>query len=170
MSDFNHTVLELLAFCGKGLANSTLKDVYEQLKNLLKAKILGTSTVQGIDPEVLLTQYEQNPEIWQGPMQAALAEAQVDKDEEIMTAAKHLLDAVKPSIGTGTVQNFNNNASGTQINNVNIDNKTVSNHSAYYQESEFFDKVREFNGLRTRTTYRRNPATGGHSIEGIELE
>jgi hypothetical protein len=55
------------------------------------------------------------------------------------------------------------NGSGTQFNigNTAIGHQTVYNHQA----SEFFDEVK--NGVRT--TYKRNPITGGREIVGQEL-
>jgi len=159
-------VLEILAFCGKGLANAGLKDLYERWKGLIKSKIAGTTVTKTVGPEELLEQYEQNPDTWRQPMKAALDEADVDKDEEIVNGALRLLVAMKPTQDIGTVQGFNNSGSGTQI---NIGNKAINNHTVYNQASEFFDEIDERNGSRTRTTYRRDPVTGARIIVGKQL-
>lgn len=159
-------VLEILALCGKGLANAGLKDLYEKWKELIKSKIAGTTVAQTVEPEKLLEQYEQNPDTWKLPMKLALDEAQVDKDEAIVNGALHLLASMKPSQNIGIVQGFNNNGSGTQI---NIGNKAINNHTVYNQASEFFDEVDERNGFRTRTTYRRDPITGARIPVGTQL-
>lgn len=159
-------VLEILAFCGKGLANAGFKDLYEKWKGLIQSKIGGTSIAKTIEPEKLLDQYEQSPKIWEPPMKAALDEAQVCKDEEIVNGALRLLDLMKPSQNIGNDQSFNNSGSGTQI---NIGNKAINNHTVYNQASEFFDEIDERHGFRTRNTYRRDPLTGARVIVGIEL-
>lgn len=159
-------VLEILAFCGKGLANAGFKDLYEKWKGLIKAKIAGTTVATTVEPGKLLEQYEQNPNTWKRPMQAALDEAQVDKDEEIVNGALRLHKLISHTQNTATVQGFNNSGSGTQI---NVGNKAINNHTVYNQASEFFDEINERNGFRTRTTYRRDPVTGARVIIGEEL-
>ncbi len=159
-------VLEILAFCGKGIANAGLKDFYEKWKDLVKAKIAGTTVAKTVEPKKLLEQYEQNPNTWKQPMKAALDEAQVGKDEEIVNGALRLLVSMKPSQDSGTFQGFNNNGSGIQI---NVGNKAIKNNTVYNQAPEFFDEVDEKNGFRTRTTYRRDPVTGARVIVGKEL-
>lgn len=162
----SNLVLEILAFCGKGLANASLKDIYEKWKGLIKLKIAGTTVARTLEPGKLLEQYEQNPDTWKQPMKAALEEAQVGKDEEIVNGALRLLILMKPTQDIGTVQGFNNSSSGTQI---NVGNKAINNHNVYNQASEFFDEIDERNGFRTRTTYRRDPVTGARIIVGKEL-
>jgi hypothetical protein len=68
---------------------------------------------KSIEPEKLVEEYEQNPEIWKQPMKSALDEAQVDKDDEIIKGALHLLILQKPTQQIGTVQGFSNNKTGT---------------------------------------------------------
>ncbi|PSB57822.1 hypothetical protein [Chamaesiphon polymorphus] len=58
-------VLEILAFCGKGLASAGFKDLYEKWKGLIQSKIGGTSIAKTIEPEKLRDQYEQSPKIWE---------------------------------------------------------------------------------------------------------
>ncbi|BAY49769.1 hypothetical protein SAMD00079811_73980 [Scytonema sp. HK-05] len=159
-------VLEILAFFGKGIANAGLKDIYEKWKKLIKAKISSTTVAKTVEPEKLLEEYEQNPDIWKEPMKAALDEAQIGKDEEIIKGALHLLGLTKPTQNNGTFQSFNNNGSGTQN---NIGNKFINNHTVYNQASEFFDEVDERSGFRIRTTYQRDHMTGARIIVGKEL-
>jgi hypothetical protein len=159
-------ILEIIAFCGKGIANAGLKDIYEQWKARIKTKISGTSVAKTIEPGKLLEEYEQNPETWKQPIKSALDEAQVDKDDEIVKGALHLLNLPQPIQEIGILQGFNNNGSGTQI---NIGNKAINKNTLYNQASEFFDEIDEKNGIRTRTTYRRDPVTGKRVIVGIEL-
>lgn len=48
--------------------------------------------------------------------------------------------------------------------------KTVYNQTVYNQQaSEFFDEIEVKNGVRMRTTYRRNPITGVREIVGTQL-
>ncbi|MHC0068801.1 hypothetical protein ACWATR_39075 [Nostoc sp. UIC 10890] len=159
-------ILELLAFCGKGIANAGLKDIYEKWKARIKTKISSTNIGKSIEPEKLVEEYEQNPEIWKQPMKSALDEAQVDKDDEIIKGALHLLILQKPTQQIGTVQGFNNNGTGTQI---NVGNKGIDNSIVYNQVADFFDEIEERNGIRTRKTYRRDPGTGKPIIVNIEL-
>ena len=158
MSDIDsNSILEILAFCVKTVATAGIKDQYENFKELIKSKIANTTVAETVEPEKLLEQYQKNPHVWNQLMKAALDEAQVVKDKEIIDGALHLLASRKSTQDIGTVQGFNNNGSGTQV---NVGNQAINNHNVYNQASEFFDEIDERNGFRTRTTYRRDPATG----------
>ncbi len=65
------------------------------------------------------------------------------------------------------VQEFRNDSSGTQI---NLGNTAIGHQTVYNQQSsEFFDEVEVRNGVRVRTTYRRDPVAGTRIVVRQEL-
>jgi predicted glycosyltransferase len=165
--DLSKTILGILAFGAQGIANAGLKDLYEKFKKMIEKKISGTTVAKVVEPEILLEQCEQNPDTWKQLIKTALAEAQVDKDREIVNAVSHLWNLLTPPLqDTRTIQCFNNSGSGTQN---NTGNNITNNQTVYNQASEFFDEVNLKNGYRTRSTYQRNPITGSPTIVGIQL-
>lgn len=147
-------ILEILAFCSKGLANAGLKDLYEAWKKRVEVKLAGTTISKTIDSARLLEAYERDPNTWKQLLKVALDEVQVEKDTEIISGALQFLGLIRSAENNGTFQSFNNAGSGTQN---NIGNKVVNNHTVYNQAPEYFDEIDESSGFRIRKTYRRNP-------------
>ena len=92
------------------VAGDAIKDAYARLKSLLQQKFAGK---QGA--EVALKEHETDPTTWETPLKKALAQAQVDQDQEIVEAAKKVMTLVQPqqaALGkynvqiTGNVQGF----------------------------------------------------------------
>ena len=73
-------------------AGEVAPDAYNGLKTLIKRKFAGEPKA-----EMVLEEYETDPETYEAPLKKKLAEAGVDKDEEIIKAAQSLLEQVKPS-------------------------------------------------------------------------
>ena len=72
-------------------ASDVVPDTYNALKDLIKRKFAG-------DPkaEMVLEEHETDPETYEAPLKKKLAEAGMDKDEEIIKAAQELLKQLKP--------------------------------------------------------------------------
>lgn len=88
------TILAALAAGGAAAAQETattaVKDLYEGLKNLVKKRFAGQPAAQ-----TALEEHEKKPQVWEKPMEAALAETGADRDEEIVRRATELLAALK---------------------------------------------------------------------------
>ncbi len=88
-------ILTALALGGGLVAKKTVeeatKDSYEAIKKLIAQKFSGKPEAQ-----MALTKYEEKPKIWEAPLKDALIEVSADKDEEIMTMTKHLMEKIEP--------------------------------------------------------------------------
>ncbi|MDZ8028953.1 MAG: hypothetical protein RMY36_030640 [Nostoc sp. SerVER01] len=80
-----------------GAAEAIGGDAFNSLKNLIKRKFVGKSKA-----EMILAEYEKQPEVWEAPLKAELVEVGADKDEDILKKAKELLELVKPQEISGT--------------------------------------------------------------------
>ena len=76
---------------GKDAAASVVKDAYAGLKQLVAKRFTGKPSA-----EVALAEHEGDPATWQAPLTKALAEAQVGQDEQILAAARRLLELTDP--------------------------------------------------------------------------
>src|SRR5436305_12318326 len=74
----------------KDTASQAVKDGYGKLKALLQKKLDGTPTTLAA-----LTEYENEPDIWKAPLEDGLLAAGADRDEEIITAARHIVTLVQ---------------------------------------------------------------------------
>jgi hypothetical protein len=70
-------------------ASAMVKDAYASLKALVKKRLGG-----GPGAELVVAKHEQDPETWQAPLMAELAETEADRDRDLITAAQALLDLV----------------------------------------------------------------------------
>ena len=75
----------------QGLAQGSAGEAYHNLKALIKRKFAGKPNA-----EVILEEHEKDPETYEAPLKKKLAEADADKDEEIIKAAQELLKQLKP--------------------------------------------------------------------------
>jgi hypothetical protein len=97
-------VTALAAGAGLGLKTATssaVTDAYASLKSLTLKRLTGR---QG--GELILTRYEQDPEVWQGPLTAELSAAGADNDPDLVTTAQavmSLIDAAGSQAGKYTV-------------------------------------------------------------------
>lgn len=71
-------------------AGQAVKDAYAAFKNLLRRRLGGNEA-----GEVALNRYEQRPEAWGPPLRAELTASGVDRDDEVLAAARALLDQVR---------------------------------------------------------------------------
>lgn len=95
----------------KDTAVKTVKDAYDGFKALVKSKLAGKPTA-----ELVLAEFEDDPETYDMPLKKILGQRLVDKDERIVEEAQRLLTLIqsqqaalsKHSIQiTGTVQGYN---------------------------------------------------------------
>ncbi len=84
------------------------QEFYQDLKDLIKKKFGGDTKA-----EMILEEYEQDPETFEKPLEKKLVEAGVDKDEEILNVAKKLLEKLEEQQTTaGKTTNYYGNIKG----------------------------------------------------------
>ena len=106
-------VTALAAGAAQGMTDSAsamIKDVYTSLRARVKKKLGGKPGA-----EVVLAKHEQAPEAWQAPLVAELTEAGADRDQELIAAAKALLDLIGEAGGAGKYTVDVRGAQGVQI-------------------------------------------------------
>jgi hypothetical protein len=104
-------------------AGDAVPDAYRGLKALILKKFAGKPAA-----EMVLDEHEKDPETYAAPLKKNLMEAGIDKDEEILKAAKELLEQLKShepasgtiNIGQGAKGVIGQNISGSTINQGNI--------------------------------------------------
>ena len=84
-------IIDALVAGATKAAGDAAPDAYNGLKALIKGKFAGKPTA-----EMVLKEHETDPETYKKPLEKELAEAGADKDEEIIKAARELLQEVKP--------------------------------------------------------------------------
>ena len=101
----------------KDTASQAVKDAYSGLKTLIQKRFAGQP-----EAEMALAQIEKKPEVWAAPLQDALAESGLDKDEEILKQAQQVLKLVQPQQASQGKYNINiGEAKGTVIgDNANV--------------------------------------------------
>jgi hypothetical protein len=86
---------------GKDVASSAVKDAYNGLKALLvkrfRKKAASQPSATAIDPVAVLEAHETEPSRWTGSLEDALRDSAADRDEQILAAAKALLEQADPS-------------------------------------------------------------------------
>jgi hypothetical protein len=86
---------------GKDVASTAVKDAYNGLKALLvkrfRKKAASQPSATAIDPVAVLEAHETEPSRWTGSLEDALRDSAADRDEQILAAAKALLEQADPS-------------------------------------------------------------------------
>jgi len=80
----------LVTGAGKATAGSLVKDIYQNLKGLIRRKFADNSVAN-----MILEEHEKNPKTYQEPLKEKLIEGGIDQDEEVIKKAKELLDKLK---------------------------------------------------------------------------
>jgi hypothetical protein len=75
----------------KDTAGTAVKDAYQGLKTLIKKRFESEPKAQ-----MVLEEHETDPETYEAPLKKKLAEAGIDKDEDIIKLAQELLKQAKP--------------------------------------------------------------------------
>jgi len=81
----------------KAMAEQAIKDGYQGLKTLIKNKVLGNPKA-----EMVLKEYEKNPETWKGPLEETIQEQKLDQNVEIVQAAQNFLMLVSGDHAEGS--------------------------------------------------------------------
>jgi len=87
---------------GKDLANNAIKDAYHGLKTLLMARFQKQASERGgtdavhVDPVAVLQAHETRPDTWAAPLSDVLEESRAAYDEDILRAARVLLEQADP--------------------------------------------------------------------------
>ena len=90
----------------KDTASEAIKDAYQGLKVLVQRHFSGKPKA-----ELVLDEYEKEPDVWKEPIKKALMETGIDKDEAIVKAAQALMAKVDPQ--AAAQGKFNINISGS---------------------------------------------------------
>jgi hypothetical protein len=105
------TILTALIAGTAKAAGETVPDAYKGLKALIQKKFVGKPAA-----EMILNEHEKDSETYAAPLKKNLVEAGVDKDEEILKAAKELLEQLKTlelASGASKQAQVSNNATVT---------------------------------------------------------
>jgi hypothetical protein len=110
------------ATAGKDLASSAIKDAYQGLKRLLIDRLRDKEADKpgpegaAIDPVTVLEAHEGRPDTWGAPLKEAIAQSGADHDQEILNAAKALLEQADPKgSAAGKYQVDLRGAQGVQV-------------------------------------------------------
>ncbi len=134
--DFISTILAALtagaAASGQTAASEAVENAYHTLKMLLLKKIASKQNEQ--NAQLILSKYEEKPEIWKEPLKDELIQIRADQDKEIVRMAQILLELLdqhqvtKDTFAihhTGTMQGVVQGDYNT--NTFNIDNRGDEN-------------------------------------------
>ena len=72
------------------VATAAVRDAYDGLKRLVKARLAGR-----VPAEVALAEYEADPQTWQAPLTRELELAGADDDADLVERARRLLELVE---------------------------------------------------------------------------
>ncbi|MDY7003947.1 MAG: hypothetical protein SWX82_08300 [Cyanobacteriota bacterium] len=72
-------------------AGSLVKDIYQNLKGLIKRKFADNSAAN-----MILEEHEKDPETYEAPLKKKLIAGGIDKDKEVIKKAQELLEKLKP--------------------------------------------------------------------------
>ncbi len=101
----------------QGLLQGAAQEAYHDLKALIKRKFAGNQKA-----EMILEEYETDPETYEVPLKKKLAEAGIDKDEEIIKKAQELMKQLQPEeskAGKYKVE-FQSEVKGIQVGDGNV--------------------------------------------------
>ena len=93
MEPISLIIAALVAGAAKA-AGDVAPDAYNGLKALIKGKFAGEPKA-----EMVLEEYEADPETYEAPLKKKLAEVGVDKDEAIIKAAQDVVNQLKEQLG-----------------------------------------------------------------------
>jgi len=83
------TLLAAASLVAKGIASEAIKDAYHDLKDLIKSRVGGKA-----EADLVLDKLDEKPDVWEGPARDLLAESEIEKDSEIVRAAKQLAELI----------------------------------------------------------------------------
>ena len=103
----------------KETASSAIRDAYHFLRALLLQRLQGDA--KGI---LVLDEYEKDPKVWEKPFESTIREKRIDMDQEILAAARALLNLHEPVSRKAT--KFNIEVKGGNVQMVTGDGTTVT--------------------------------------------
>jgi hypothetical protein len=72
-------------------ASDAVKDLYNGLKTRIQHKLSGKQNA-----ELVLSEYESDPETWETPLKKVLTQEQVYREQDILAAARSLILQINP--------------------------------------------------------------------------
>ena len=116
-------IMTALVTGAKIAATDVVPDVYKALKTLIQRKFAGEPKA-----EIVLSEYEKDPETYEAPLKKKLAEAGADKDAEIIKKAEELLKQLNPEESASGKYNivFQGEVKGGQFGDLNTQTNTFS--------------------------------------------
>lgn len=86
------------ASAAKDTAGAAIRDGYQGLKALIQKRLAADPAAA-----VVLQEHEKDPDTYDAPLRKKLAEAALERDEEILQAARQVLVQATPSAGAAPV-------------------------------------------------------------------
>lgn len=71
--------------------SDAVKDLYNGLKTRIQHKLSGKQNA-----ELVLSEYESDPETWETPLKKVLTQEQIDREQDILAAARSLILQINP--------------------------------------------------------------------------
>ena len=103
-------------------ATNIAPDAYQGLKTLIKRKFSGVPKA-----EMVLEEYEQDPETYEAPLKKKLTETGADKDTAIIEKAEELLKQLESKSASGKYNMvFQSEVKGSQVGDRNTQTNTFS--------------------------------------------
>lgn len=112
----------------QGTTGEAAKDAYNTVKTLVVSKFKGNAQA-----ELILKNYEQNPEVWQKPLETELKQVSVEEDKELVQAAEKVVEEVDPEYKA--TKGFNIHVQGNAT-GFAIGSKPVSNITNNYNRDK----------------------------------
>lgn len=86
------------AAAAKDTAGAAIRDGYQGLKALIKKRLAGDPAAA-----MVLQEHEKDPDTYDAPLRKKLAAAAMEQDEQILQAARQVLEQATPSAGAAPV-------------------------------------------------------------------
>lgn len=86
------------AAAAKDTAAAVIKDSYQGLKTQIQKRLAADPATA-----VVLQEHEKDPDTYDAPLRKKLASAALEQDEEILQAARQVLEQATPSVGAARV-------------------------------------------------------------------
>jgi len=86
------------AAAAKDTAGAAVRDGYQGLKALVRKRLAADPAAT-----VVLQEHEKDPDTYDAPLRKKLAAAALERDEQILQAARRLLEEATPSVGPAPV-------------------------------------------------------------------
>jgi hypothetical protein len=86
------------AAAAKDTAGAAIRDGYQGLKALIRKRLAADPAAS-----VVLQEHEKDPDTYDAPLRKKLAAAALEQDQEILLAARQVLEQSTPSVGAAPV-------------------------------------------------------------------